>query len=349
MSSNDTSRFLNIYRRIGLLTCSSVFLLFLFGGWVRATGSGMGCPDWPKCFGQLAPPTDAKDLPADYKEIFLKKRLKKLERFTNTLDKFGLHERAEMIRQDPKMLEPEEFHPVKAWIEYINRLFGVLSGLFAVILGTLIFYRVTNPVFKYARWWYLMGFALLITNAWLGSLVVATNLLPGMVSLHFLLSFLCLFAFIRAVQEVRPIIKHHNISEKRNWRVLWTLIFLLVIMGTWSREQVDLLRSMGSLINAEGILNFQSMDWIFTVHRYGSVIVVITGIYMGWNKRNISFGRNLAFIIASIAFLQIVFGAFHMIFIVPSWVQVLHVVFGSALLTLSYLGLLSYKKNEISN
>ncbi len=70
-----------------------------------------------------------------------------------------------------------------------------------------------------------MGFALLITNAWLGSLVVATNLLPGMVSLHFLLSFLCLFAFIRAVQEVRPIIKHHNISEKRNWRVLWILIF----------------------------------------------------------------------------------------------------------------------------
>lgn len=349
MSSNDTSRFLNIYRRIGLLTCSSVFLLFLFGGWVRATGSGMGCPDWPKCFGQLAPPTDAKDLPADYKEIFLKKRLKKLERFTNTLDEFGLHERAEMIRQDPNMLEPEEFHPVKAWIEYINRLFGVLSGLFAVAMGAIIFFRVTKAEFKYARWWYLVGFVLLIVNAWLGSLVVATNLLPGMVSLHFLLSFLCLFAFIRAVQVVKPIIKHHNISEKRNWRVLWILIFVLVIMGTWSREQVDLLRSTDSLTNAEGILNFQSMDWIFAVHRYASVLVVFAGVFMGWNQRNIPFGRNLALVIALIAFVQIVFGAFHMIYVVPAWVQILHVVFGSGLLTLSYLGLLSYNKNEISN
>ena len=78
-----------IYRRIGILTSSSVFLLFLLGSLVRATGSGMGCPDWPKCFGQLAPPMNAADLPENYQEIFLKKRLAKLERFTKTLDKFG--------------------------------------------------------------------------------------------------------------------------------------------------------------------------------------------------------------------------------------------------------------------
>ena len=349
MPSTDNSRLLNIYRRIGLLTCSSVFLLFLFGGWVRATGSGMGCPDWPKCFGQLAPPTYAKDLPENYKDVFLKKRLKKLDRFTATLDKFGLHDRAELIRKDPKMLEPEEFHPVKAWIEYINRLFGVLSGLLAVAMGALIFYRITIPEFKAARWWYLIGFILLIVNAWLGSLVVATNLLPGMVSLHFLLSFLCLFSFIRSVNSVKPILSVHNLSSKRNWRVLWFIIFILVIMGTWSREQVDLLRSLGTLSNDEGILNFQSMDWIFAVHRYASILVVFFGIYLGWDHRQIPFKRNLGFILASLALFQIVLGALHIIYVVPAAIQILHVVFGSALLTLSYLGLLSYKNNEISN
>ena len=129
--SND--KILNIYRRMGLFTCSSVFLLFLFGGLVRATGSGMGCPDWPRCFGLWAPPTCECKLPGNYQQIFLEKRLQKVERFAKVLSAFGMEASAARLRTDESIQAPEAFDPVKAWIEYIHRLFGVLSGLFAMV------------------------------------------------------------------------------------------------------------------------------------------------------------------------------------------------------------------------
>lgn len=348
MSQIDSSRITLIFRRIGLFTCSSVFLLFLLGALVRATGSGMGCPDWPKCFGLYAPPTCECQLPHNYQKTFQEKRHKKVAKFLKTLRAFGLEEKAALIEADKNLYVQEKFDPVKAWIEYINRLFGVLSGLFAVAFVALSF---MNKSLKSTRKWAFVGFILLILNAWLGSIVVATNLLPGIVSLHFLLSFLCLFAFILAVEKVSPILGKHTLDSNATWLILWLVIFVEVILGTWSREQIDSMKGTAELYlnnNSNGMLNYLGMDWLFAVHRFVPGLILIFSIYKYLNiKNNVSFKQNHWFYIALISFLQICLGAVHIVFVVPTWTQISHVVLGSGLLTYSFLIFRSFKKENL--
>jgi cytochrome c oxidase assembly protein subunit 15 len=103
---NDSSKFLR-WARYSLIL---VYLVILAGAVVRATGSGMGCPDWPKCFGFWIPPTDVSQLPSNYQKIY-----------------------AEHSYAD------NHFNPLKTWIEYINRLLGALLGLFVLALFFLSF------------------------------------------------------------------------------------------------------------------------------------------------------------------------------------------------------------------
>lgn len=330
---------------MGLFTCSSVFLLFFFGGLVRATGSGMGCPDWPKCFGLWAPPTCECKLPGNYQQIFLEKRLQKVKRFAKVLTSLGMRSSAEKLRSDKSIQQPEEFHPVKAWIEYINRLFGVLSGLFAMVyFGMAVLFRGRIDS---GKGWGLVGLFLLLVNGWLGSLVVATNLLPGVVTLHFLLSFLCLFAYMVSLHKAGSFqFAGLSVLSRKQWFWLWLSVFFVVIIGAWSREQVDTLRMADALyVDGDtagflgwGMLDVFAMDWLFALHRYMPFVVLGWMIWLmrqqtlngGSVPRSIS---NPFMAIAILCAIQIALGVIHIWFVVPAWAQVAHVVVGSALIT----------------
>jgi len=331
---SDSHRIDRIYRRIGFITCSSVFLLFLFGGLVRATGSGMGCPDWPRCFGLWAPPTCDCDLPANYEAIFLQKRLEKVKRFSKTLERLGLERQAQVLLDNPYVDLPEKFDPLKAWIEYINRIFGVLSGFAATAF---VVFAFRHRAFSKVRLWVVMGFILLLINAWLGSIVVASNLLPGIVSVHYLLAFACLFAFMMALHKNRAF---HWPSFRSSALLQWGLFagtMAVVLLGTWTREQVDLLRLNGILSDG-GHLNMVDMDSLFIVHRY---LPVLLAFWVVMHLRKLP-GETLGtpefpyLLFVGISLAQIGLGAIHIWFLVPTWAQLFHVVLGSSLPVLAF-------------
>ena len=162
----------------------SVYLIFLAGSVVRMTGSGMGCPDWPKCFGYYIPPTSEEQITwqpnTNYNKgmIIVKddmlfvaeNNIKTTNEFnTNNWGKYTKHSYA-------------KFNKYHTWTEYINRLASVLSGFvfLFLIVGASKFWREnkTIPLVAFG------AFFLMLFEAWLGKTVVDTNLKPTVITIH---------------------------------------------------------------------------------------------------------------------------------------------------------------------
>jgi len=242
------------FRTIGLWTILFVYLVIMAGSIVRASGAGMGCPDWPTCFGQWIPPTEEAQLPANYHEIYAARG------YENT-----------------------QFNPVKTWTEYSNRLVGVTLGLFILCMAwsSRHYLKSDKTVFFLAlTTLFLVGF-----QGWLGSVVVASNLQPVKITLHMIMALILATLLIYNVtRSQRDFLAQLDVSvlpAKLKTVLLVALVMTLVqiSMGTQVREAVD------GIALAQVERQFWRADFpvLFYIHRSFSSIILFTNLWIVWS------------------------------------------------------------------
>ena len=189
-----------------IITSFILVLLVIFAGsMVRMTGSGMGCPDWPKCFGYLIPPTTEKDVfwksNFNYKKGVMILRNEKF--YSAKIDFLSSNEFMSSNWLEYTKHDYNEFSVMNTWFEFINRFIGAIAGLSTLIMLLFSFsFLKTKPGVT------IMSFIVVLSmlfQAWLGKLVVDSNLSPYKITVHMLMAIviLSLIIFIYKKSDVK--------------------------------------------------------------------------------------------------------------------------------------------------
>jgi cytochrome c oxidase assembly protein subunit 15 len=347
--NQNTNTSINSFRKVSSLTVIAVYFLILVGGIVRSTGSGMGCPDWPKCFGSVVPPTSVDQLPKNYQEIYLQLRLAKNERFVATLEKLGFDETARRIANDKSILVEEEFNATKTWIEYINRLIGVVIGLLILLTVWKSF-----KLWKIDKWIpinAIVSLVLVLFTGWIGSIVVSTNLLPWMITFHMLLALALVAVLLYINHRSDRLLGSNRMQVKVPAKVQWILIFgtllmlVQIILGTQVREQLDrVATSFGDLLREEWV---DQIGLTFIIHRSFSLLLLgIHVLYFLWAFRYSDRRSKVNLwsqVLLVTILLEIGSGVSMAYFGVPAFLQPVHLLLGSIILGIQIILILQLK------
>ncbi len=346
MVSRSEQRFISI----NLITIIVTLLVILAGGIVRSTGSGMGCPDWPKCFDRYIPPTDVSQLPANYKEKYVAGRLKKNEKFAKYLESMGKVALADSIRHDKSITIPEEFNPTKTWTEYLNRLAGVAAGIFLFL--TVVYSFTYRKTAKRIIVLSILNLFVVGYQGWLGSIVVSTNLTQWVVTVHMLLALVILAISIYTYNYAKQLNKAPSVIM---YRIAWlkgflffTLIISIVqiVLGTEVREAVDVIAKSLSYGNKNTWIS--KVGEVFSYHRDLAILVVIANAVVYKMVIDRFSGKAAPLLTARfmlITLLVQLLSGFALAYIAfPPAAQALHILFSTLLFSLQfYLYLLVYR------
>ena len=326
-----------------------VYLVVLAGAIVRMTGSGMGCPDWPKCFGYLIPPTERTQLDwipnFDYNKnqiIIIEDELFFAIDDFRSADSLDIDNWEKYTKHDYS-----KFNVYHTWIEYINRLIGAIAGISVLILF-ITSLKYINKKFLLTFLSFLSLVAILF-QAWLGKLVVDSNLSANTISIHMIMAIILLFILFSILSIVN---KKSNLKDlPRNISVLIILSIIMlsaqIIIGTEVRKFIDIKMELYNYSQKEKW--FEEIPSIFYTHRSFSWIIFILNIYIIYMLNKIRLKSIIKYSVNALIFIQIFTGILMYYLNFPFSTQPIHLLLSTIIIGLQFYFLMLYntKSNEV--
>ncbi len=317
------------FQKLAVAALVSVLCLMFVGAIVRVTGAGMGCPDWPTCWGCLIPPTHVEQV--DFAKL--------------PIEKF--RQKAARMGRDPATITVEslrqEFNPRHVWTEFLNRMASIPVAIFSLATFIAAFWqREKRPLV------FWLAFAAVITvmvNAWMGARLVYSNLASSNITLHLALAMSLLGILVYCAWR----------GTESPWRIgmapaplaklrLGVTVLLVVvvaegILGSQVREMTDELAKSHANAARATWANELEGSWKYLVHRSFSWAVLGLTVW-AWimTKRHCYGGTGkVERVVLGIVLAQMVLGMVMAQIHIYSWVQVLHVGLAAILLTFVWL------------
>jgi len=325
----------SLFFLFGRVTLVTVFLVILAGSVVRTTGSGMGCPDWPRCYGYYIPPSDPSALEFNpgksYSKGIMVIQNDTLWRARNAFVAAQSFERSDWEKY-PKH-DYARFDVTETWIEYINRLLGALLGVFVLLMciGSLSF-RKTRLIVPILSFTVLF---LTLFEAWLGALVVHSHLASVKITIHMLAAFLIVAVILAALRSASTVNfaipqKFKPLARLTVFAVIITL--LQVYLGTQVREEIDEIAKITPALPRSGWID--QLSSVFTLHRSFTLFILAVNGFLFYSILNardifdITF-RKITRTGITLLILEICFGIILAYFNVPAWAQPAHLLLAS--------------------
>ena len=337
------------FRKIAKVSLFLVYLVIIAGAVVRMTGSGMGCPDWPKCFGYYIPPTNESELKWQPDRLFekgqviIKDESLQISKETFTTKSDFNSDNWELYTKHDYAI----FNPWHTWIEYINRLFGALAGLATLLLAiaSIKFWKKKKRI-PILAWLVVFG---MVFQAWLGATVVYSVLEPAKITVHMLMALVIvamLLYIIYLANAENKLIRFDNLTLNLSILAIG-LTLIQIVMGTQVRQFVD---EQIDIYGYDAKSNWlKDPLLLFYIHRSFSILVLLLNAFLAFRITKMNLGHIKIYWVLFILLVVVLTGIAMNYLNFPFASQPLHLVLASILFGVQfYIVLDALKPRKIS-